>query len=69
MPGDNCSVFGCGTSRRTKGLGLGLGPPLLTMLTRKTAYFTSHGSIQVFKVNGLNDAHNLTSSICDYKNL
>lgn len=22
MPGDNCSVFGCGTSRRTKGVGI-----------------------------------------------
>ena len=22
MPGDNCSVFGCGTSRRTKALGI-----------------------------------------------
>ena len=22
MPGDNCSVFGCGTRRRTKGVGI-----------------------------------------------
>jgi hypothetical protein len=22
MPGDNCSVFGCGTCRRTKGIGI-----------------------------------------------
>ncbi len=22
MPGDNCAVFGCGSSRRTKGLGI-----------------------------------------------
>lgn len=22
MPGDNCSVFGCGTSRKTKGIGI-----------------------------------------------
>lgn len=22
MPGDNCAVFGCGTSRRTKGIGI-----------------------------------------------
>jgi len=22
MPGDNCSVFGCGSSRRTKGIGI-----------------------------------------------
>ena len=22
MPGDNCSVFGCGTNRRTKGVGI-----------------------------------------------
>jgi len=22
MPGDNCAVFGCGTSRRTKGVGI-----------------------------------------------
>ena len=22
MPGDNCSVIGCGTSRRTKGVGI-----------------------------------------------
>jgi len=22
MPGDNCAVFGCGTSRKTKGIGI-----------------------------------------------
>jgi len=22
MPGDNCAVFGCGSSRRTKGIGI-----------------------------------------------